>query len=138
ARRSSAGCIPVREMEYEELQQYASAGAPPALQQRLTQMWPLARANVPYGRPTRGWRVVYPTRGTERHELRRQCGDKCFLAPEQEGFPICTKLEVQARNPTYQCLPMRQGEQAAFNRARQTRHEQVAELAEEMLESTCP
>lgn len=41
------------------------------------------------GIKTRGWDARAPTRGRERHQLHRECGDKCFLLPESEKFPIC-------------------------------------------------
>lgn len=55
------------------------------------------------GRPTRGWALDAPKRGKERHLLKEKCGDKCFLLPETEGFPICPKCctcEIDCRGLT--------------------------------------
>lgn len=38
----------------------------------------------------RGWSDVKPGR-SERHELKNKCGDKCFLDPKNEKYPICPK-----------------------------------------------
>jgi hypothetical protein len=137
AQHSQAQCIPVREMSWTEAAQYAGAsgGAPPSVQQRFQQTY--AKQNLPFGRPTRGWYVMYPRRGSQRHELAAACGDKCFLSPRTEGFPICAQLGIPAAQPAEQCLPMRQGIQAAYNRARQWRHEQIADEAQAMLQHVC-
>lgn len=44
------------------------------------------------GKKTRGWAAAAPQKGTERHQLKKKCGDSCFLKPEAEGFPICAAL----------------------------------------------
>ena len=51
-----------------------------------TQVAPKRRGSV-----TRGWAEDAPKRGYPRHLLKEQCGDKCFLMPETEKFPICPK-----------------------------------------------
>ena len=139
AGNSKAKCVPVREMDWSALGKYVQAGAPPSLQQSYAEVY--ARRGLPFGAPTRGWRDAYPTRGAQRHELihpETGCGPQCFLSPQTEGFPICSKLEVVAEDPRLQCLPMRQGVQAAYNRARQWRHQEIAETASELLAHVCP
>lgn len=111
AKRSRIGCIPWRPLHEREHQGK--------------------------GAPTRGWHDVYPEKGVERHDVDFRCGPECFLGGESEGYPICTKMEVKARNQKWQCLPLRQGEQAAFNRARQTRNEALARLDDEIMRNTC-
>lgn len=44
------------------------------------------------GSRTRGWKLAAPKRGKERHSLKEECGDVCFLKPSVEGFPICAAL----------------------------------------------
>ena len=41
------------------------------------------------GNRTKGWGEVAPKRGRARQELYDNCGDKCFLIPENKSFPIC-------------------------------------------------
>jgi len=139
AKLTPRGCIPTRQIPFEELEEYVRRGAPPHLRERAAQL--AARQGISFGKPSRNWELEYPTKGTERHELRNPnigCGDECFLAPEQEGFPMCAKLQLKPRNPANRCLPEREGMQAAYNRARQTRHQDVADVAAEMLQRTCP
>lgn len=45
------------------------------------------------GGKTKGWKEAAPKRGTERHELKKRCGEECFLKPDSEGFPICAALK---------------------------------------------
>jgi hypothetical protein len=44
------------------------------------------------GARTRGWAGAAPQKGSERHTLKEECGDVCFLKPDTEGFPICAAL----------------------------------------------
>ena len=46
------------------------------------------------GGRTRGWRARSPKKGRDRHQLMRECGRKCFLDPDNEGFPICPKCQL--------------------------------------------
>src|SRR5581483_10599205 len=84
------------------------------------------------GSPTRGWRAASPQRGRERHELLNKCGNKCFLLPEEEKFPICAKLE-SGNDCQIDC----RGVQAAYNRARQYKYQEVANKAGQILEKDC-
>lgn len=45
------------------------------------------------GGKTKGWKDAAPKRGAERHELKKKCGNECFLKPDSEGFPICASLK---------------------------------------------
>lgn len=51
----------------------------------------IAKKSQGKGKRTRGWAADAPKRGTDRHKLKKECGDKCFLVPEHEGFPICPR-----------------------------------------------
>ena len=62
----------------------------------------------------RGWSEIAPRKGTERHALKAKCGDACFLRPEDEGYPICPKLEATDGECQVSC----QGLAAAKNRGR--------------------
>jgi len=59
---------------------------PPSLRHRAE-----TYKDVSQGQATRGWAIDKPKRGKERHQLKAKCGKKCFLIPETEGFPICSK-----------------------------------------------
>lgn len=112
----------------------------PAYRQELAKK-AIKNQNTGQGSPTRGWGAVFPRKGSERHALKHVCGDACFLSPETEGFPICASLPqgIQSRrDPGFHsemCDPVRQGVQAAYNRARQYHHEELAKHAREILDS---
>lgn len=78
------------------------------------------------GSPTRGWGILSPTR-RERHSLKEKCGNKAFLLPDQEKFP------VQNNKCEYVC----QGIQAAKNRACQYGYYDVAEKADRLAVKHC-
>ena len=82
--------------------------------------------------PTRGWAARSPTRGRERHQLKKECGNKCFLLPGKEKFPICPSPRVTGGKST--CEIDCGGVQAAYNRARQWKYDEVADKAEKILE----
>lgn len=84
------------------------------------------------GSATRGWYSVAPEHGHERHDLREQCGSKCFLDPRGERFPICERLE-EGKGCKVDC----RGVHAAYQRARQYHHEDVAEKAANVLKKEC-
>lgn len=131
AKQTKLGCIPMQELNWKLLTEYSGTDIAPNLKRNAQQI--LSNQNVSSGSPTRGWHLEAPQRGHERHELAQVCPE-CFLNRETEGFPICPKLEIgnQTKNQT-QCLPMRQGIQSAYNRARQWKYEKQAEEAKEML-----
>jgi hypothetical protein len=79
------------------------------------------------GSTTKGWGAEAPRRGTARHELYQKCGSKCFLNPKEEKFPICSKsCDIDCR-----------GVHAAYQRARQYKHEDIAEKASSLLKRDC-
>jgi hypothetical protein len=80
------------------------------------------------GSPTRGWRAIAPQKHTERHELYDKCGDKCFLDPEKEGYPICPSLRASRGKCGVDC----RGIEAAKVRARQYKREDIAEEAQKL------
>ncbi len=82
------------------------------------------------GIKTRGWRARSPTRGTERHELHEECGDKCFLLPDEEKFPICASLRFGEEN---KCKIDCGGINSALIRAKQYDYKDVAEKAKILL-----
>lgn len=94
----------------------------------------LPRAYQGRGSPTRGWRAVAPQRGRERHELHQKCGGSCFLDPIEEKFPICPAL----RYTNGQCQIDRRGIQAAYNRARQYGHDNIADKARKLKQKYSP
>ena len=84
------------------------------------------------GIKTRGWIGRSPTRGKERHQLKAECGDKCFLLPESEKFPICASPRITGGHS--QCKLDCGGAQAAYIRAQQWKYPEVAEKAKIILE----
>ena len=102
---------------------------PPYIRQKLAQQIPRARAQEGRGSPTRGWSAASPKRGTQRHQLRRVCGNKCFLMPKQEKFPICPRCA----DPTCDdCTPDCRGILAAKIRASQWGYTAVREQADDL------
>ncbi len=84
------------------------------------------------GSKTRGWSSDVPKRGSERHLLKKECGDKCFLMPEDEGFPICPKCF----NNVCKCEIDCRGLTAAKIRAKQHKYNQVSKAVETLEKKT--
>jgi hypothetical protein len=80
------------------------------------------------GSRTRGWREASPKRGEERETLKKKCGDKCFLLPEKNKFPICRPDS---------CVPDCRGILSAKIRAKQYKYENVANIAESLKNKLC-
>lgn len=51
----------------------------------------------------RGWSADAPKKGRDRHLLREKCGDKCFLIPDREAFPICPRCNDSECNCHIDC-----------------------------------
>lgn len=79
---------------------------------------------------TKGWSDRSPKRGSERHQLKAECGDKCFLDPQNEKFPICASPKLGRG-----CEIDMGGVQSAYIRARQWNYPKVAEQAREILDA---
>ena len=88
------------------------------------------------GSPTRGWRAASPQRGKERHKLKEQCGNKCFLKPSQEGYPVCPALS-RAASPKKKCETDCRGVLAALIRAAQQGDTQTANKARTLYNKKC-
>ncbi len=84
------------------------------------------------GSPTRGWDSMSPQKGTERHLLKEKCGNKAFLMPEEEKFPVMPALRVSDKCE-YSC----QGINSAIVRACQYNYLDVAEKAQKLGEKHC-
>ncbi len=76
---------------------------------------------------TKGWSLVSPQRGSERHDLMQACGPTCFLLPGNEGFPICQSLRVSKG-----CKVDCRGIHAASIRARQWNYKDVYEKSQKL------
>lgn len=73
--------------------------------------------------PMKGWHEASPKKGNERHQMKEDCGSKCFLEPEREAYPICDKdCNVDCR-----------GLHAAYARARQFGNQETANKAHDLL-----
>jgi hypothetical protein len=85
------------------------------------------------GYRTRGWGEDAPKKGSERHQLHRECGDRCFLIPETEGFPICPSC----REGSCQCKIDCRGLTAAKIRAHQYKYTELYDLIDQLEKSKC-
>ena len=65
----------------------------PYLQKSLKGMIETEKQYEGRGIKTRGWRALAPQKGHDRHQLMAECGNACFLRPDNEGFPICPKCQ---------------------------------------------
>ena len=107
----------------------------PISEQRLKQMaeMPARHSKVEAGRGsrTRGWSEDAPKKGYQRHQLKAQCGDRCFLLPETEGFPICPRCPGDPGDPC-QCEIDCRGLAAAKIRAHQYQYTDLYEAIERL------
>lgn len=78
---------------------------------------------------SKGWHDAAPKKGAERHEMRKKCGDTCFLVPDSEGFPIC------AAHPKMTCEVDPRGLAAAKSRAHQFKHTELYDEIEKRTNS---
>jgi hypothetical protein len=76
-----------------------------------------------------GWGKDSPKPGKERHALKDKCGEKCFLLPKDEKFPICPKLGIGK-----DCKEDRRGLIAAKIRAKQHGYDKVYAEADKKLQ----
>ena len=104
----------------------------PARRAKIAEMIKTKKYEERRGIKTRGWSARAPTRGRERHQLKAECGDKCFLLPEKEKFPICASPRMTGGKS--KCAIDCQGVQSALVRARQWGYSEVASKAEAILE----
>ena len=82
----------------------------------------------PLGSRTRGWKKASPKRGKERAVMKEKCGDKCFLSPKKNGYPICDKKT---------CKPDCRGIISAKVRAGQYKDDKVMTLAKKAQKKFC-
>lgn len=97
-----------------------SVGLPPHLlrhRQELEKGNARSKAN-----PSYGWDLRSPPKGKSRHLLKEKCTSKCFLMPEREGFPVCTRYELTKPDCKYDCG----GIITAYRRAKQYKYKQVS------------
>jgi hypothetical protein len=83
--------------------------------------------------PSYGWKLRSPQRGSARHLLHEKCGNKCFLQPEREGFPVCAKYELTAPSCKFDCG----GISTAYRRALQYKYPLVAKKAKALSKILC-
>ncbi len=109
----------------------SQASLPPYLVRRQKQ---LLEGNArSLANPSYGWKLRSPQRGTARHLLHEKCGSMCFLQPEREGFPVCTKYELTAPSCKFDCG----GISTAYRRALQYKYPLVAKKAKALSKILC-
>lgn len=102
---------------------------PPYLKRRQKTYKP---ESEPRDSRTRGWSVDAPQQGSQRHKLRQECGDKCFLNPESEAFPVCRKCQSDRCDCEIDC----RGVSAAKVRAHQWKYTELYDTIQR-LEEKC-
>jgi hypothetical protein len=100
----------------------------PYLLRRLPEQ--IKRQEEGRGSRTRGWAADSPKRGTDRHLLRQKCGDKCFLIPDREAFPICPRCVEGQCGCEIDC----RGLTAAKVRAHQYKYQELYEPIDQLME----
>jgi hypothetical protein len=84
------------------------------------------------GSKTRGWSGASPQRGKERNELMEECGEGCFLDPENKKYPICPALRT-GQKCKIDCRALT----SAINRSAEWKHKDIEKLARTIRESKC-
>lgn len=92
----------------------------------------IKNADEPRGSRTRGWKAMSPQRGMERHELKMKCGDKAFLDPKNEKYPVMPALRVND-NCEYDCS----GLVSAKVRSCLYHNNDIAEKSQKLGEKNC-
>ncbi len=141
AKDSGSGCVPTRELRFKEIAHQLPTYTP---SRRKIGERAIRNQFQGQGSATRGWGALFPRKGHERAEVREKCGPQCFLSPENNGFPICAALRMAGtpdaplkEEEEEMCLPMTQGIEAAYHRARQYHHDEIADLARRLRDTTC-
>ena len=104
----------------------------PSKREKLERMIEEQRAQEGRGIKSRGWAARSPTRGSERHQLKKECGNECFLLPDQEKFPVCQSPRMTGG--VSDCRVDCGAAQSALVRARQYNYDDVAEKAKALLQ----
>ena len=82
---------------------------------------------------TRGWDEIAPKLVSERRQLKKKCGDKCFLYPEHNAFPICPKC----RNNKCKCEIDCRGVVTAKVRAGEWKYKSILNNANKINSQIC-
>jgi len=108
----------------------------PYLQKKLKTMIETQKEKEHRGSSTRGWSARAPQKGKDRNQLMDECGDMCFLRPENKGFPICPKCQLGPAGKC-QCEIDCGAVQAAKNRAAQWGYTDIESKADKILQKKC-
>ena len=125
----------------EDLEETLDRTTQPHLRRKLQAQIEAQRAGTARYAPTRGWAARAPKPGKARERLYSACGPDAFLLPnkEQRGkskFPIAAKCGTGTEGMC-DCKIDCGGVQAAYNRARQYKYDNVAAAAQEILQNVC-
>lgn len=101
-------------------------------QGRLDTIFP--KASDGRGSRLRGWAVDSPKRGEDRHRLKHQCGNQCFLIPDREAFPICPRCAGDRCSCQVDC----RGLMAAKVRAHQYHYTDLYKTIDQLERDKCP
>lgn len=120
--------MPIHQYDLNESQKHTKQ---PYLQKKITQQ--IERQTEARGSANRGWAADSPKRGTDRHLLKEKCGDRCFLVPETEAFPICPRCVDGICQCELDCRSL----PSAKSRAQQHKYTYLAPIIEQIQKSKC-
>ena len=83
---------------------------------------------------SRGWSLLSPKKGIQRHKMLQECGPKCFLNPNEEGFPICP-YDLENDKPI--CELSCAGLMAAKRRSAQWGYKNIYDSSTKLYNSKC-
>lgn len=79
------------------------------------------------------WSKMAPKSTSERRQLKKKCGSKCFLMPGKMKFPICKKCVTSScTRSAGGCKVSKKALISAYVRARQWGYPQVAATAKKL------
>lgn len=81
----------------------------------------------------KGWEKDGPKRGQQRRDLMEKCGNRCFLIPEQQSFPICSACRTDECLCELDC----RGLAAANIRARQWQYTNLYQTIDDLGKTKC-
>lgn len=140
-REQVEGILAQKTARIEDLEETLDRTTQPHLRRKLQAQIEAQRAGTARYSPTRGWAARAPRPGKPRERLYSACGPDAFLLPnkQQPGkskFPIAAKCGTGTEGMC-DCKIDCGGVQAAYNRARQYKYDNVAAASQKILSNVC-